>query len=110
MMSSISASLMPSISDWSRPNLPARLGPYRFCIRPMTFRSAQMASSVATTRNTKITMTLSRISHHGSSPKSASVGPWPVPAALARIVLAGAVLAGAALADTARTVIPRSST
>ena len=46
MMSSFSPSLIPSAIDWSSPNGPARLGPRRFCMRPITRRSAQMANSV----------------------------------------------------------------
>ena len=64
-MSSLSGSLMPSISDWSRPKGPARFGPGRCCIRPMIRRSAQIANSVVSIRNAKITTTLSRIIHHG---------------------------------------------
>ena len=64
-MSSLSGSLIPSMSDWSRPNGPARFGPGRCCIRPMTRRSAQIANSVMSIRNAKMTTTLSRIIHHG---------------------------------------------
>ena len=64
-MSSLSASLMPSISDCSRPNFPARLGPGRCCIRPITRRSAQIASKVSTRRKTKTNSTLMITSHQG---------------------------------------------
>jgi hypothetical protein len=37
----------------SRPKGPARFGPGRFCIRPMTRRSAQIMNSVVSSRNTK---------------------------------------------------------
>ena len=65
MMSSFSGSLMPSISDWSRPNGPARFGPGRCCIRPMTRRSAQIANSVMTIRKMKTNRTLMITSHQG---------------------------------------------
>ena len=42
MMSSFSGSLSASAIGCSRPNGPARFGPGRFCIRPMTRRSAQI--------------------------------------------------------------------
>ena len=64
-MSSLSGSLIPSISDWSRPNGPARFGPGRCCIRPMTRRSAQIANSVMTIRKMKMATTLSRTIHNG---------------------------------------------
>ena len=74
MMSSFSGSFRPSISDCSRPNLPARFGPGRDCIRPMTRRSAQIISSVVTIRKAKITTTFSSTSHQGSCPKPDSAG------------------------------------
>ena len=64
-MSSLSASLIPSISDWSSPNLPARFGPGRCCIRPMTRRSAQIMNSVTSTRKMKMNSTLMITSHQG---------------------------------------------
>ena len=64
-MSSFSGSFRPSISDCSRPYFPARFGPGRCCIRPITRRSAQIMNSVPSIRNTKITTTLSRIIHQG---------------------------------------------
>ena len=54
MMSSFSASLMPSARLCSRPNGPTRLGPMRCCMRATTRRSDQMVNSVITTRKTKI--------------------------------------------------------
>ena len=64
-MSSLSGSLIPSSSDWSRPNGPARFGPGRCCIRPMTRRSAQIANSVMTIRKMKTNRTLMTTSHQG---------------------------------------------
>jgi hypothetical protein len=64
-MSSFSGSLTPSISDWSRPNGPARFGPGRCCIRPMTRRSAQIANSVMSIRKRKTNRTLMTTSHQG---------------------------------------------
>ena len=58
MMSSFRASLMPSASVCSRPNGPARFGPGRCCIRPMTRRSNQITSSVVTTSSAKIRIAL----------------------------------------------------
>ena len=39
---SLKKSLMPSASDWSTPNGPARSGPIRFCMSAMTLRRNQM--------------------------------------------------------------------
>ena len=64
-MSSFSGSLRPSISDWSRPNGPARFGPGRCCIRPITRRSAQIMNRVTSIRNRNTTTTLSVIIHQG---------------------------------------------
>ena len=69
--SSFSASFTPSARVCSRPNGPARLGPGRCCIRPMTRRSNQITSSVLTSRKTKISSALTSDSHHGVSVKSA---------------------------------------
>src|SRR5262249_880763 len=66
MMSSLNASFSPSASDWSRPNGPTRLGPGRTCMRATTRRSYQIANSVITTRNTKISTILASTSHQGS--------------------------------------------
>ncbi len=70
--SSLSASLMPSASDWSRPNGPCLLGPIRCCMRATTRRSNQMLNSVKSTSRTKMANTLMSTSHHGSSPKPAT--------------------------------------
>ena len=72
MMSSFSASFTPSASDWSRPNGPCTLGPMRCCIRATTRRSNQMLNSVSSTRTTKISSVLTRMSHHGSWPNCSS--------------------------------------
>ena len=72
VMSSFSASLMPSARPCSSPNGPTRLGPMRICIRATTRRSAQIMMSVATTRKPKMTTALMSDSHHGVS-ASASV-------------------------------------
>ena len=40
MRSSLRKSLMPSASGCKRPKGPTRLGPQRFCMRPMTLRSS----------------------------------------------------------------------
>ena len=74
MMSSLSASFTPSASDCSRPKGPCTLGPMRCCIRATTRRSHQMLKSVSSTRTTKISTALSRMTHQGSWPKSLSVG------------------------------------
>jgi hypothetical protein len=68
MTSSLNASFSPSASDCSRPKGPLRLGPGRTCIRATTRRSYQIANSVMTTRNAKITTTLTRTSHQASLP------------------------------------------
>ena len=73
-MSSFNASLTPSARPCSRPCGPARFGPTRNCIRPMMRRSIHIVISTVTTRNAKIARTLPPISHHGSRPKSSSVG------------------------------------
>ena len=70
MMSSFSASLTPSASDWSRPKGPCTLGPMRCCMRATTRRSHQMLNSVSTTRTTKISTALRMISQVGSWPKA----------------------------------------
>ena len=79
--SSLSASLTPSASDWSRPKGPLTLGPMRCCIRATTRRSHQMLKSVSSTRTTKISSALTRTSHHGSWPKASSPSPCGVSAA-----------------------------
>ena len=66
MMSSFSGSLSASATGCSRPNGPARLGPGRFCIRPMTRRSNQIMKIVVTSRNTKTMATFSSTSHQMS--------------------------------------------
>jgi len=66
MMSSLSGSLSASAIGCSRPNGPARFGPGRFCIRPMTRRSAQIMNIVVRSRKTKTTTTLSSTSHQVS--------------------------------------------
>ncbi len=50
MMSSLRASFTPSARLCSRPKGPVRLGPGRFCIRPMILRSATIMMSTLTTR------------------------------------------------------------
>ena len=53
MMSSFSASLMPSARPCSTPPGPTRFGPTRCCIRATTRRSAQMVIRVRSTSSTK---------------------------------------------------------
>ena len=44
--------LMPSASVWRMPHGPARFGPMRFCMSPMTLRSNQIINMVATSSST----------------------------------------------------------
>jgi hypothetical protein len=74
MMSSLSGSLSASAMGWSRPNGPARFGPGRFCIRPMTRRSAQIMKIVVSSRKRKTIATFSSTIHQMSWLKSLSVG------------------------------------
>ena len=74
MMSSLSGSLSASAIGCSRPNGPARFGPDRFCIRPMTRRSAQIMNIVVSSRKRKMMPTLSSTIHQMSWLKSLSVG------------------------------------
>ena len=74
MMSSFSGSFSASAIGCSRPYGPARFGPGRFCIRPMTRRSAQIMNIVVSSRKTKMMATLSSTIHQMSSLKSLSVG------------------------------------
>ena len=74
MMSSFSGSLSASAIGCSRPNGPARFGPGRFCIRPMTRRSAQIMNIVVSSRKRKTMPTLSSTIHQMSWLKSLSVG------------------------------------
>ena len=74
MMSSLSGSLSASAIGCSRPKGPARFGPGRFCIRPMTRRSAQIMNMVVSSRKTKTMPTLSSTIHQMSWLKSLSVG------------------------------------
>ena len=69
-MSSLSASLMPSASDCSRPNGPWYFGPIRCCMRATTLRSPQMVSRVISTSRTKMSTALRPMTHHGSVPKA----------------------------------------
>jgi hypothetical protein len=50
---------MPSARVCRMPNGPARAGPMRFCMSPMTLRSNHTINMVATSRKTKTTTTLS---------------------------------------------------
>ncbi len=68
MMSSFSASLIPSMRPCSTPNGPTRLGPSRDCMRATTRRSPQMVSSTRTTTPPKMPTTLRMTSHQGSWP------------------------------------------
>ena len=74
MMSSFSGSLSASAIGCSRPKGPARFGPGRFCIRPMTRRSAQIMNMVVSSRKRKTIATFSSTSHQMSWLKSLSVG------------------------------------
>jgi hypothetical protein len=74
MMSSFSASLMPSARLCSRPNGPTRLGPIRCCMRATTRRSHQIVNRVMTTRKTKTNNALPSTSHQGSAPNPGTSG------------------------------------
>ena len=98
MMSSFSASLIPSASPWSRPNGPTRFGPTRCCILATTRRSAQIITRVLTTRNPKMATAFAAESHHGVSARasvtlSSSLIPVPLrlpaPARRSRQALGG---------------------
>ena len=65
---------MPSATDCSRPNLPARLGPTRFCIRPMSLRSTQTPNSTLSIRKTKMTTALMMLIHQRILAEVGSVG------------------------------------
>ena len=52
-MSSFSGSLSASATGCSRPKGPARFGPGRFCIRPMTRRSAQIMNIVVSSKKSE---------------------------------------------------------
>ena len=65
-MSSLSGSLSASATGCSRPQGPARLGPGRFCIRPITRRSNQIMKIVVSSRNAKTIPTLSSTIHQMS--------------------------------------------
>src|SRR5256714_933748 len=60
---SLKNNLMPSASDWSNPNGPARLGPIRFCMSATTLRSSQIVISTVTSSraktNSALAMTIS---------------------------------------------------
>ena len=73
-MSSFSGSLSASAIGCSSPHGPARLGPGRFCIRPITRRSNQIMKMVVSSRNTKTTTTFSSTIHQMGWLKSLSVG------------------------------------
>ena len=73
-MSSFSGSLSASAIGCSRPKGPARFGPGRFCIRPMTRRSDQIMKIVVSSRKTKTIATFSSTIHQMSWLKSLSVG------------------------------------
>ena len=62
-MSSFSGSLNASATGWSSPNGPQRFGPGRFCMRPMTRRSAQIMKIWNSSRNRKMTTTLMAMIH-----------------------------------------------
>ncbi len=55
---SLKNSLMPSASDCSSPNGPARFGPMRFCIRAITLRRNQMyrSTEIRSSANTAIVL------------------------------------------------------
>ena len=63
MMSSFSGSLSASAIGCSRPKGPARFGPGRFCIRPITRRSNQIMKMVVSSRKAKTMTTFSSTSH-----------------------------------------------
>jgi hypothetical protein len=53
----------PSAAGWSRPAGPTRLGPRRFCIQALTFRSMSVSRAtptMMTVNTTSILMTLRR--------------------------------------------------
>ena len=62
-MSSFSGSLSASATGWSSPKGPQRFGPGRFCMRPMTRRSAQIMKIWNSSRNRKMTTTLMAMIH-----------------------------------------------
>ena len=66
MMSSFSGSLSASATGCSRPKGPARFGPGRFCIRPMTRRSAQIMKIVVSSKKRKTMATFSSTIHQMS--------------------------------------------
>jgi len=70
--SSLSSSFRPSVSDWITPKGPARFGPGRNCMRPITRRSNQITSRVLMIRKTRTSTALTNESHHGVSLKSAT--------------------------------------
>jgi hypothetical protein len=73
-MSSFSGSLSASAIGWSRPNGPARFGPGRFCIRPITRRSNQIMKIVVSSKKANTIPTLSSTIHQMSWLKSESDG------------------------------------
>ena len=88
-MSSFSGSLSASATGWSSPNGPQRLGPGRFCMRPMTRRSAQIIKIWNSSRNRKMTTTLMAMIHQTRGLKLASVGSAADTAPAARLVILG---------------------
>ena len=73
-MASFSGSVSAAAMGCSRPNGPARLGPGRFCIRPITRRSSQIMKMVVSSRKAKTIPTLISTIHQMSWLKSLSVG------------------------------------
>ena len=55
---SLKNNLMPSASVWRIPHGPARFGPMRFCMSPMTLRSNHTINIVAISKKTKTATTL----------------------------------------------------
>ena len=86
-MSSLSGSLSASATGCSSPNGPQRLGPGRFCMRPMIRRSAQIIRIWNSSRNRKITSTLMAMIHQTSGVKLASVGSAADTAPAARLLI-----------------------
>ena len=73
-MSSLSGSLSASAIGCRSPHGPARLGPGRFCMRPITRRSNQIMKMVVSSRNANTIPTFSSTIHQMTWSKSLSVG------------------------------------
>jgi hypothetical protein len=61
-VSSLRMFFTPSAAGWSRPAQPTRLGPWRFCIHALTFRSISVRSATPTMMMVKTTSILRTLS------------------------------------------------